>query len=150
MQSQIQTMLGKGMIRKVILLVLHQPFLSRRKMLMENPSIDFVLTLEPIIRWQFDCYPLPNFEETVSTLHGSKYFTVLDFSSGFWQLHTAESHKGRTAFSVPSGHYEFQRLPFGLANSPANFQRLLGTVLSDLIGPECWAFIDDIIIFPAQ
>ena len=95
---------------------------------------------------KFNSYPLPIFEETVSTLHGSKYFTVLHFYSGFWQLNIAESHKEKTTFTVPSGHHEFQRLPFGLANSPANFQRLMDTVLRDLIGPECWAF-DDIVIF---
>jgi hypothetical protein len=48
---------------------------------------------------------------------------------------------------VPFGHYEFNRLPFGLSNSPANFQRLVGTVLKDLIGSECYTFTDDFIVF---
>ena len=58
-----------------------------------------------------------------------------------------EEHKERTAFSVPSGHYEFNRLPFGLSNSPANFQRLMDAVLKDLVGTECWVFIEDIIVY---
>jgi len=40
-----------------------------------------------------------------------------------------EEHKELTGFTVPSGHYEFHRLPFGLSNSPANFQQLMDTVL---------------------
>jgi len=42
---------------------------------------------------------------------------------------------------------EFNRLPFGLSNSPANFQRLMDAVLKDLVGTECWVFIDDITVY---
>ena len=48
---------------------------------------------------------------------------------------------------MPGGHYEFNRLAFGLSNSPSNFQRLMDTVLKNLIGSECWVFIDDVVIF---
>jgi len=44
-----------------------------------------------------------------------------------------------------SGHYEFNRLPFGLSNSPSNFQRLMDMVLKDLMGIECWVFLNDIM-----
>ena len=53
----------------------------------------------------------------------------------------------KTAFSIPSGHYQFHRLPYGLSNSPASFQRLMDEVLRDLTGTECITFIDDILIF---
>ena len=87
------------------------------------------------------------FEETVSTLHGSKYFSVIDCYSGFWQIKIAEEDKMKTAFSTPSGHYHFHRLPYGLSNSPASFQRLMDVVLRDLTGTECWIFLDDLIVF---
>jgi hypothetical protein len=45
------------------------------------------------------------FEETVYALHGSKYFTVIDCFSGFWQIKIAEKDKMKTTFSIPSGHY---------------------------------------------
>ena len=45
---------------------------------------------------KFDPYPLPVFEETVSSLFGSKYFSVLDCYSGFWQVSIKEDHKERT------------------------------------------------------
>jgi len=96
---------------------------------------------------QFDTYPLPLFEDTVSTLHGSKYFSVLDCYSGFWQVKLAEDDKVKTAFSTPAGHYLFNRLPYGLSNSPASFHRLMDVVLRDLTGTECWVFIDDLILF---
>ena len=96
---------------------------------------------------KFDPYPLPRFEQTTSVLHGSMYFSVLDCYSGFWQVPIKEQHKERTGFTVPFGHYEFNRLPFGLSNSPSNFQRLMDVVLRNLIGVQCYVFIDDIIIF---
>jgi len=89
---------------------------------------------------------LPIFEETVSTLHGSQFFSVLDCYSGYWQLKLAED-KMKTAFSVPSGQYNFLRLPYGLANSPASFQRLMDLVLMDLVGNECYVFFHDVIVY---
>jgi hypothetical protein len=61
-----------------------------------------------------------------------------------------EEHKELTGFSVPSGYYEFNRLPFGLSNSPANFQRLVDTVLKDLVGTECSVYVDDVIVFSSS
>jgi len=86
-------------------------------------------------------------DEAASTLFGSKYFSVLDCFSGFLQVSIKEGHRERTAFTVPSGHYEFTRLPFGLANSPSNFQRLMDTVLKNLVGTECYIYLDDCAIF---
>ena len=49
---------------------------------------------------------------------------------------------------MPFGQYEFNRLPFGLSNSPENSQTtLMDTVLKDLIGSELFVFIDDLIVF---
>ena len=58
-----------------------------------------------------------------------------------------EEHRKQTAFTVQSGHYEFNRLPFGLSNSPSRFQRLMDVVLKVLGGLELWVFIDDFMVF---
>jgi hypothetical protein len=58
-----------------------------------------------------------------------------------------EEHKELTGFTVPSGHYEFNRLPFGLSDSPASFQRLMDMVLKHLVGTECRIFLDDVIVY---
>jgi len=77
-------------------------------------------------------------------MFGSKYFSVLYCYSGFWQVNIKE-HKERTGFTFPFGHYEFNRLPFGLSNSQSNFQRLVDFVLKNLVGAECWVFTDVIV-----
>jgi len=94
---------------------------------------------------QFDTYSLPLIEHAASALHGSKYFSTIDYS-GFWQVKITED-KMKTAFSTPSGHYHFQRLPYGLSNSPATFQRLMDVVPRNLTGQLFYDFIDDFLVF---
>lgn len=53
----------------------------------------------------------------------------------------------KTIFSVPNGHYEYTRMPFGLKNARATFQRLMNTVLSGLQGLHCFIYLDDIIMY---
>jgi hypothetical protein len=55
--------------------------------------------------------------------------------------------KEKTTFTVPSGHYKFNRLPFGLSNSPTTFECLIDVILAKLIGKECWVFVNDLIVF---
>ncbi len=57
----------------------------------------------------------------------------------------AESRES-TAFSTPSGHFEWLRIPFGLKTAPITFQRMINTLFSDLIGTGVYAYLDDLII----
>lgn len=61
-----------------------------------------------------DSYPLPNITEILDQLGHSKYFTTLDLTSGFHQVKVHPEDAPKTGFSVPSGHYQFNRMPFGL------------------------------------
>lgn len=76
-----------------------------------------------------------------------KYFTTLDLASGFHKIPLNNKDIEKTAFSVNNGKYEFLRLPFGLKNAPAIFQRVMDDVLHEHIGKICYVYIDDIIIF---
>jgi len=59
----------------------------------------------------------------------------------------AEPDKGKTAFST---HYGFNRMPFGLKNAPATFQRLMNSVLTGMQGLKCLVYLDDIVIYGAS
>ena len=82
------------------------------------------------------------------TLSDSKYFTALDMKSGYHQVQVAEEHKGRTAFTAGTLVFdEFKRLPFGLYNAPATYQRLMEQCLGDMNMKICCIYLDDLIIF---
>ncbi|CAG4993531.1 unnamed protein product [Colias eurytheme] len=94
-----------------------------------------------------DAYPIPNITDILDQLGHSKYFSTLDLASGFHQICMSDSDAAKTAFSVPNGHFEYTRMPFGLKNAPATFQRLMNQVLSGLQGLHCFIYLDDVIIY---
>lgn len=95
-------------------------------------------------------FPLPRIEEILDQLGHSIYFTTLDLASGFHQIPMRKEDQQKTAFSTPLGHYEFTRMPFGLKNAPATFQRLMNSVLSGLQGLQCFVYLDDIVIYSSS
>lgn len=94
-----------------------------------------------------DRHPIPQIEDILDNLGRSCYFTTLDLKSGFHQIELDEKSRQKTAFSTDLGHYEFLRMPFGLKNAPATFQRAMNSILGNLIGTVCYVYLDDIIIF---
>jgi hypothetical protein len=82
----------------------------------------------------------------LDTLAQAKYFTTLDLSAGYWQVELDPTSRSKTAFTTHCGVYGFTRMPFGLCNAPATFQRLMQVVLSGLEWKCCFVYIDDILI----
>lgn len=95
---------------------------------------------------QDDKFPLPNIEEIIDSLAGSKYFSHLDLSQGYYQCEIREEDRPVTAFSTGTGQYQMKRLPMGLKTSPSSFSRLMTVAMSGL-ADMCLIYLDDIIIF---
>lgn len=94
-----------------------------------------------------DAYALPNLEESFSALTRSKWFSVLDLKSGYYQIKMHEADKPKTAFVTPLGFWEFNRMPQGVTNAPSTFQRLMEKCVGDLHLKEVLVFLDDLIVF---
>jgi len=109
--------------------------------------IDFRALNEKTIE---DAYPLPNITEILDQLGSARYFSIFDLASGFHQIPMHESDAQKTAFSTPHRHYQFNRMPFGLKNAPATFQRLMDQVLSTLQENNMFVYLDDIVIYAAS
>ena len=92
-------------------------------------------------------YPLPLIQAIFDEMGGSKVFSTIDLKSGFWQIPVAPEDQAKTAFRCHLGHFECRRMPFGLCNAPAVFQRTMDKVLAGLIGVCAYVYVDDIIIY---
>lgn len=94
-----------------------------------------------------DKYPIPRIDEIIDAMSGSKIFSTLDATSGYYQIEMNEEDKKKTAFAFKGGLYEFNRMPFGLCNAPATFQRAMDSILEEERGRFVIPYLDDIIIF---
>ena len=90
-------------------------------------------------------WPMPKVEDIFSQLNGAKYFSTLDLRAGYHHIGLTTDSIPKTAFTSPFGKYEYVKVPFGLAQAPAYFQKLMTGVLKDL--PFAMAYLDNIIIY---
>lgn len=122
-------------------------------LLVEKPdgSYRFVVDYRDLNRvTRVDPYPLPNISETLSELGSAKFFTVVDMASGYWQIEMHENDREKTAFNTPSGHYQWRRMPMGLVNSAAVWQRTADVILAGLLGKVCHVYLDDIMVYSSS
>ena len=89
--------------------------------------------------------PLPKNDEIYAGLKGSKIYSIFNMRSGYCHMVLSEESRPKTAFVSLFGKWEFKRCPFGLAQAPAYFQRLVNEVLSGLT--FAFGYLDDILVF---
>ena len=94
-----------------------------------------------------DAFPLPRMEECIDALSGAKVFSTLDLASGYHQVLMDDADRQKTAFTTPFGLYEWTRLPFGLANAPAHFSRLMTYVMHEHLFQIMLVYLDDLLIY---
>ena len=80
---------------------------------------------------ELDAYPLPLIEDVVAEMAKYSVFTALDLEHAFHQVVLKEEDKPYTAFQAGKGLYQFTRVPFGLRNSGAVFQRIMDTMIQE-------------------
>jgi Reverse transcriptase (RNA-dependent DNA polymerase) len=94
-----------------------------------------------------DTYPLPRMDECIDSLGDALVFTTLDCNSGYWQIPVHPGDRDKTTFTSHYGIYRFLRLPFGLRNAPATFQRAIDIILSGIKWKTCLVYLGDFIVF---
>ena len=90
---------------------------------------------------------IPRIDEIFDELGKAKFFTALDLKSAYWQVPLTKRSRHKTAFICHKGLFEFLRMPFGVRNAPALFQRSMSQVLQKFIGTSCFVYLDDIVIY---
>ncbi|XP_067266693.1 uncharacterized protein [Chanodichthys erythropterus] len=94
-----------------------------------------------------DQYTTPRIDDALDCLSGSKWFSVLDLRSGYYQIEMADEDKEKTAFICPLGFYQFERMPQGITGAPATFQRLMERAVGDMHLLQVIVYLDDLIVF---
>ncbi|RVW83480.1 Retrovirus-related Pol polyprotein from transposon 17.6 [Vitis vinifera] len=57
------------------------------------------------------------------------------------------SDQEKTTFTCPFGTFAYRRMPFGLCNAPATFQRCMLSIFSDMVERIMEVFMDDITVY---
>ncbi|XP_075075179.1 uncharacterized protein LOC107760480 [Nicotiana tabacum] len=92
--------------------------------------------------WKYH-FPLPFIDQMLDRLAGRSHFCFLDGYSGYNQISIAPEDREKTSFTCPYGIYAFRRMPFGLCNAPATFQRCMMAIFTDMVEDIMEVFMDD-------
>ncbi|KAL6312672.1 hypothetical protein AAG906_025113 [Vitis piasezkii] len=94
-----------------------------------------------------DHFPLPFIDQVFERVSGHPFYCFLDGYSEYFQIEIDVEDQEKTTFTCPFGTYAYRRMPFGLCNAPATFQRCMLSISSDMVERIMEVFIDDITIY---
>ncbi|XP_038697122.1 uncharacterized protein LOC119993981, partial [Tripterygium wilfordii] len=97
-----------------------------------------------------DHFPLPFIDQMLERLAGHSHYCFLDGYSGYNQIAIAPEDQEKTTFTCPYGTFAYRRMPFGLCNAPATFQRCMMSIFSDMVEKFIEVFMDDFSVFGAD
>ena len=126
-ESEVQRLLAEDVIEpshspwRAQVVVTHNGAKKKRMV------VDFSQTINRFT--QQDAYPLPNIGELVNKIGKNSYFSVVDLSSAYYQVEIDPGERIYTAFEAAGQFYHFKRIPMGVTNGAAAFQRVMNEVV---------------------
>lgn len=141
----INELLSKGIIRESQSDYASPIILVKKKSGEDRMCVDYRALNAVTVKERF---PLPLIDDHIDKLGNFKYFTSLDMATGFHQVPMKDDASiSKTAFVTPEGHYEYLKMPYGLANAPVVYQRIITKTLKHLIDTgHVLTYIDDVLI----
>ncbi|WJZ98605.1 hypothetical protein VitviT2T_017117 [Vitis vinifera] len=94
-----------------------------------------------------DHFPLPFMDQVLERVSGHPFYCFLDGYSGYFQIEIDLEDQEKTTFTCPFGTFVYRRMPFGLCNAPATFQRCMLSIFSDMVERIMEVFMDDITVY---
>ena len=131
--QEVRSLLALGMIQPSL-----SPWASRIVMVKKkNGELRFCCDFRPLNEVTVkDAYPLSRIDESLARLGKAKFYTSIDLAWDFWQIPVRKADRQRTAFACKQGLFEWRRMPFGMCNASATFQRAIARALRKIVNRE--------------
>ncbi|KAD4585423.1 hypothetical protein E3N88_23024 [Mikania micrantha] len=92
-----------------------------------------------------DCYPFPEVDAKVDSLVGYIFKCFLDAYKGYYQIQMSIKDEEKTAFHTSQELFCFKKMPFGLKNAGATYQRLMDRAFKNQVGRNIEVYVDDLV-----
>ena len=145
-EREIKHLLEEGIIepssspwRAQVLVVNNDNNIHRRRLV-----VDYSRTINKYT--MLDAYPLPNLDELAHKVAQFSVYSSYDLKSAYHQVPLHESDKIYTGFEASGRLYQFTRIPFGVTNGVASFQRFMDSVIDFEGAQGTFAYLDNITI----
>ncbi len=142
--AEVQRLLEEGVIEPSDSPWRSQVVVTRNDRHRKRLVIDYSQTINRFT--QLDAYPLPRIDDTVTKIAQYKVFSTIDLKSAYHQVPIREEEKKYTAFEANQRLYQFRRVPFGVTNGAAAFQRTMDNFISEESLEDTFAYLDNITI----
>lgn len=143
----VRDLLTKGIIRESESAYSSPILLVKKKDGSDRMCVDYRALNRVTVK---ERYPLLLIDDHIDRLGASKFFTSLDMATGFHQIPIDEDSIPKIVFVTPEGHYEYLRMPYGLANASVIYQRIINNTLRHFIeAGEALVYIDDVLLMSA-
>ena len=144
LEKQLDSQLKKGVIRPSKSPYGARPIFLKKKTGEWRIVLDYRDVNKQMVS---DAYPIPLLWGNLQEAAGYSWYVTLDANWGFWNVPLEEECKPFTAFVTHRGTFEFNVIPFGIKNSPGEFQRAMDQAFTGMIGDHMNCYIDDIVIW---
>jgi hypothetical protein len=141
--------LNKLLSAKIIFLVRHTQWVSNLiPILKKNGEIRLCVDFRNLNKVSDkDNYPVPPMEQILQQVSGFERLSLLDGFSGYNQVLMSPLDQLKTTFRTPWGTYAYHKMPFGLINVGATFQREIDIAFRGLINHSVVFYLDDVTIY---
>ena len=143
-EREINRLLKEGIIEPSISPWRAQVLVSSNSQSKRRMVIDYSQTINRFT--QLDAYPLPRMDHMIEKIAQYEFFSTLDLKSAYHQIPIQDADKAYTAFEACGRLYQFRRIPFGVTNGVACFQRVMDNIIQNANLKDTFAYVDNLTV----
>ena len=143
-ESEVQRLLREGIIEPSNSPWRAQVLVTTNDNHRKRMVIDYSKTIN--LFSQLDAYPLPKIDEQINEIATNNVFSTIDLKEAYHQIPLSDSDKAYTALEAAGQLWQFNRMPFGIKNGVACFQRSMDEFIAEEELSKTYAYLDNITV----